>query len=257
MEKWKAAYSDYKSGLKYKEIAEKHGVSLNTVKSWKVRFWNGTQDKKCANKTPESSKSVRTKIEKGVQTDEEKLVNEARTQKDIPAKSHGRNGAPIGNKNAVGNKGGAPKGNANHLKHGIYARLKIDALSPEEHDYLLNGKVNVETELELMARLGNIQIAQFLEKMAETSKNPNGLVVGGIEKAKRENKNGIGDYSTITTSTASSHELVLKYSEAIERVRRQQLRCLELMKQMGMDAENGSVQILDNIPDTSEGECDD
>lgn len=29
-------------------------------------------------------------------------------------------GAPIGNKNAVGNKGGAPEGNLNNLKHGNY-----------------------------------------------------------------------------------------------------------------------------------------
>jgi uncharacterized protein YjcR len=33
-------------------------------------------------------------------------------------------GAPIGNKNAVGNKGGgAPEGNQNHLKHGLYTRF--------------------------------------------------------------------------------------------------------------------------------------
>jgi uncharacterized protein YjcR len=31
------AEKDYMAGLKYKEIAEKYGVSLNTVKSWKQR----------------------------------------------------------------------------------------------------------------------------------------------------------------------------------------------------------------------------
>ena len=29
---------DYIAGLKYKEIAEKYGVTLNTVKSWKTRY---------------------------------------------------------------------------------------------------------------------------------------------------------------------------------------------------------------------------
>lgn len=33
-----AAEQDYLSGMKYREIAEKYGVSLNTVKSWKQRF---------------------------------------------------------------------------------------------------------------------------------------------------------------------------------------------------------------------------
>ena len=37
-----AAHQDYLDGMKYKDIAEKHGVSLSAVKSWVVREW-----KKC------------------------------------------------------------------------------------------------------------------------------------------------------------------------------------------------------------------
>lgn len=32
------AYKDYIAGMKYKDIAEKYGVSLNTVKSWQKRY---------------------------------------------------------------------------------------------------------------------------------------------------------------------------------------------------------------------------
>jgi len=32
------AYKDYISGMKYKDIAEKYGVSFNTVKSWQKRY---------------------------------------------------------------------------------------------------------------------------------------------------------------------------------------------------------------------------
>lgn len=32
------AYQDYLKGMKYKEIAEKYGVTINTVKSWKTRY---------------------------------------------------------------------------------------------------------------------------------------------------------------------------------------------------------------------------
>lgn len=35
-------------------------------------------------------------------------------------KLHGKVGAPVGNENAIGNNGGAPKGNLNNLKHGDY-----------------------------------------------------------------------------------------------------------------------------------------
>ena len=39
--KLKAALRDYMNGMKYKDIATKYGVSINTVKSWKRRYkWN-------------------------------------------------------------------------------------------------------------------------------------------------------------------------------------------------------------------------
>ncbi|EID42869.1 phage terminase small subunit [Parageobacillus thermoglucosidasius] len=83
------AYQDYLKGMKYKDIAEKYGVTINTVKSWKQRYgWSrdGVHTKE---------KSVHTKRKRG--------------------------GQP-GNKNAVGNEGGAPKGNQNALKHGFFSK---------------------------------------------------------------------------------------------------------------------------------------
>ena len=48
------AYQDYLKGMKYKEIAEKYGVTINTVKSWKTRYkWS-----------KDSKKGVHTKTEK-------------------------------------------------------------------------------------------------------------------------------------------------------------------------------------------------
>lgn len=40
MEKWELAYKDRQKGMKYKDIADKYGVSINTVKAWKSRKWN-------------------------------------------------------------------------------------------------------------------------------------------------------------------------------------------------------------------------
>ncbi|OQM47525.1 hypothetical protein B6A27_00325 [Anoxybacillus sp. UARK-01] len=89
-EKHIQAEKDYVKGMKYKDIAEKYGVSLNTVKSWKKRY--GWTREKGAHK------------EKGVHT-------------------KNKRGAPIGNINAKGNKGGAaPKGNQNALKHGFFSK---------------------------------------------------------------------------------------------------------------------------------------
>lgn len=49
---YESALIDYQAGMKYKEIAEKYGVTINTVKSWKTRYgWS-------------KEKGVHTKVEK-------------------------------------------------------------------------------------------------------------------------------------------------------------------------------------------------
>ncbi|MGN7326584.1 phage terminase small subunit [Bacillus pumilus] len=82
------AQKDYVKGMKYKDLAEKYGVSINTIKSWKKR--HGWERKKGAPKR----KSVHTK----------------------------KGGQP-GNVNALGNSGGAaPIRNQNAKTHGLYSK---------------------------------------------------------------------------------------------------------------------------------------
>ena len=81
-EKAQLAYEDYLKGLKYKEIAEKHDVSVSTVKSWASRYWK----KKSCN------------LKEKVATDKKR-------------------GAPIGNKNATG-----PPGNKHAEKFGFFSK---------------------------------------------------------------------------------------------------------------------------------------
>jgi uncharacterized protein YjcR len=88
-EKYVLAEKDYVKGMKYKDIAEKYEVSINTVKSWKKRYgWN-------RDRGAPSEKSVHTK----------------------------KRGAPKGNINAKGNEGGAPKGNQNAVTHGFFSKF--------------------------------------------------------------------------------------------------------------------------------------
>lgn len=68
MSKMEEAKADYLAGMKYKDIAKKYDVSLNTVKSWKTRNkWQRknatkkkvcTQRKKYAHKTGESCAGI-------------------------------------------------------------------------------------------------------------------------------------------------------------------------------------------------------
>lgn len=91
------AYKDYQNGMKYKDIAEKYGVSLNTVKSWKQR--HNWERKKKSESTQNAKKGAYKKTEK----------NEKR-----------KKGAQPGNKNAVGH--GAKPGNKNSEKYGFFSK---------------------------------------------------------------------------------------------------------------------------------------
>lgn len=81
-EKYELAEQDYMNGMKYKDIADKYGVSLNTVKSWKKRYnWD--------------RKGCTQKKKKG---------------------AHKNAIAQLGNKNATG-----PAGNKNAEKYGFFS----------------------------------------------------------------------------------------------------------------------------------------
>ncbi|WP_258088133.1 terminase small subunit [Weissella fangxianensis] len=70
-EKWENAEQDYNAGMKYKDIADKYGVTINTVKSWKRRYeW-------VRNKSAPPQKSVHTKSKKGAPENEvEQVIDE-------------------------------------------------------------------------------------------------------------------------------------------------------------------------------------
>ncbi|KEH91668.1 phage protein (plasmid) [Clostridium botulinum C/D str. BKT12695] len=77
------AKQDYLKGMKYKELAEKYSVSLNTIKSWVKRYnWSEEKKQKGAHKS--------------------------------------KMGAPLNNKNALGH--GAPAKNKNAEKHGFFSK---------------------------------------------------------------------------------------------------------------------------------------
>ncbi len=65
---YEQAEKDYMNGMKYKDIANKYGVSLNTVKSWKTRYkWNKKgmhtkSEKACTQKKNSESKKYRKKV---------------------------------------------------------------------------------------------------------------------------------------------------------------------------------------------------
>ena len=104
----KRIIADHRKGKKPKELSEKYGVNINTVKSWIKR----AKDKEGAPAPAPKKKDAKKK----------------------------RTGAPLGNTNAVGNRGGTgpPLGSRNALKHGGYSPVYWDTLTEEERQLLVN-----------------------------------------------------------------------------------------------------------------------
>lgn len=71
------AEKDYVIGMKYKDIAEKYGVSINTVKSWKTRYkWSKDEDKKSVHTKAKRVHTKKESLEPVVKSDE--LTNKQR-----------------------------------------------------------------------------------------------------------------------------------------------------------------------------------
>ncbi len=65
------------------------------------------------------------------------------------------------------NKGGAPKGNKNHLKHGIYEKILFEFLSQEEQELFLQQDIDEVEECKKMIRFCDLQILKFMRKIKE------------------------------------------------------------------------------------------
>lgn len=106
------AKQDYMQGMKYKDLCQKYGISINTLKSW-VKRYSWADEKKAQGKKGAHKK---------------------------------RRGAPFGNKNAVGNDGGAPPGNKNAEKHGFFSRIFPD--DPETQAII--NEIQLKSPLEIL-----------------------------------------------------------------------------------------------------------
>ncbi len=209
---YELALLDYQAGMKYKDIAEKYGVTLNTVKSWKTRYkWS-----------KDNKKGVHTKIKKVC------------TQK----------GGQPGNKNAVGNKGGAaPEKNKNAVKTGEFETLFFDALEEDEKqligivqldkEQLLLQEIQLLTvrERRMLKRIDALRQLERLEPVDSESKDriPPGMTVvkvqSGIEKSEHTD---LKEYAGILGQIQS-------IEDALTRVQARKQKAIEALHRFGYD----------------------
>lgn len=158
-----AARSDWKKGMKYKDIAAKYGVTESAVKSWASRYWRkGSKNSKVAtDKRKKSQSKVAT-----------------------------RGGQP-GNRNACGNNGGAPVGNSNAVKHGGYSAVYWDTLSEEERYLIDNVPQDEQSQLIDQIRLCYIRERRALKAIELINKQEGSQVL--LSVSRNETKRSFKD----------------------------------------------------------------
>lgn len=226
-DKAKALYC--KGGRTAKEIAEKLGVPLNTVKSWQKRdSW-----KEARGKAGGLSKSeARKKAAKEGATQRGKVAPSG--QEVAPKK---KRGAPKGSMNAVGH--GAPKGNTNNLKHGAYSGLlKWGVLSDEEIGLIKEIAVD-DTEAQLIQEvevytIREMRILRAIKKTLEKNKDGlEGTVTDSITASEKrlanDPKKKVGVIEMHSTKTSATNVILRMEKElsSVQRGKRAALQALD------------------------------
>ena len=206
------AFVDYRKGMKYKEIAEKYGVSLSAVKSWAARYW---KKEGCNQK------------EKKLQPKKKKVATR---------------GAQPGNKNATG-----PPGNKNAVKTGEFETLFFDALDPEEKRLIAGVQKDKEQLLFQEIQLLTVRERRMLKRIEDirTSEEcqKNGEPIQGMTLVKRQS--GIEkDKETDLKEYHGKLGQIQAIEEALTRVQARKQKAIDSLHRFGFDDARLEIELL-------------
>lgn len=202
------ALIDYQAGMKYKEIAEKYGVTINTVKSWKTRYkWSKNN-------------------EKSVQTKNKEVCKQ-------------RGGQP-GNQNAAGH--GAPAGNKNAVKTGEFEVLFFDVLEEDERQLISMVQLDKEQLLLQEIQLLTVRERRMLkriEDLKDTAANQKEDKAVGMTAVK---------FKSSTEEDSVEYIGILSQIQAIEdaltRVQARKQKAIDSLHRYGFDDARQELEIM-------------
>ena len=237
MDNREKGYTLFKKGLKNKEIAEKLGVSESAVKNWANRYW---KNKKAASLA---------------------------TTKDAATPHAKSRGAPRGNVNAVGNKGGAPPRNQNAFKHGGYAAILFEQLDGQEQALIEQMTTDEEQMLIDEINLLTVRERRFMQRIQQAQESPLGaagsvriehkrefdtpedeaLYHERIQEKIDEGKQLPGREYTTHTTTEASYSIVLKLEEALTQCQAQKQRAIDTLNKIRMAKGDGKTRDIEDM----------
>lgn len=248
-----------------KDIAAELGVPENRVRKWK------SEDKWDAEKGAKS-KGTKRNAKKG----------------NVPKRKRG--GQP-GNKNAIGNNGGAPEGNQNAYKHGCYSRILSKTLSEDEKELFANGTEDVEGLLMEQIDIFSVRELRFMKAIQHYKNIEGGLAVSEVistkttrdfgkdkEKAeydkarydemieaKIENGDRLpGNAVDVTTKTEATYTIIQSLERNLTELQARKTKCIEALAKVRAEREQSdkaqNSAVVDDwvsaVLETTEAETD-
>ena len=166
-----------------------------------------------------------------------------------------KGGAPSGNKNAKGNKGGSPpKGNKNAIKTGEYETIFADMLSDEEKDIYSN--LNDDPFFILNDEIRLLKIRQFrmMKRIKEAEKGLNDEEVERLQQLRKVKEPSVIDGKMVTVKrevlkdvqvtrkTFRKLDDILAIEEALTRISNQLTKAIK--QQNALLANDAKLQLL-------------
>lgn len=202
-----------------REIAQELGTPEKTISVWKYRYkWD------------------------------DELVGIKRTKKGAPAVHPSR----VGNKNAVGNNGGAPVGNKNAFKHGAYEEIKFAHLTDRERELVMLMPEDAITQQRYLIAELEIREQRMMERLSalyakldiapQSGEAADGMLLIEDMQTGYTKKSGQDKGKMSTKVRRNALEMAVNIEDAITRIQRQKQKAIESMERMlrntGVDNRN-------------------
>lgn len=227
------AKKDWKKGMKYKDIADKYGVSLSTVKSWAARYWK--------------NEKVATKATKKVATKKEKVA----TKKKM--------GPPYGNKNAVGTVKYSAPHNQNNFKHGAYSEVYWDTLTEDEKNLIDDIPDDEELQLIEQLKLFTVRERRIMLAIKTVKEQSGNVIITSVirgenkrefvdeqekelyEQRRRANvlkaKATAGHGYSVTTNTENKEIKIERLEAELTKVQKAKTKCIDSLAKIRIEKE--------------------
>lgn len=175
--------------------------------------------------------------------------------------------APIGNKYAVGNRGGgAPLGNRNAWKHGGYARItwadvtaeerELVSHAPHDVDILIRAEIGLLLirERRIMQRINRLAEAETVERVTVTREELREFDTDADHEEyeqRQRKKVDAGDKLPgksyhLTTISEPAHDIILRWEDTLTHCQRRMLGYLSLLNGQH-DNTTGAISVLEAL----------